>query len=460
MVTPFHSMKHQGATQWIVILVAVLSLLACKTSTPEAPTTSESTETPLFAHIPQMTLTVLRVIDDDFPEISDQDLKEILNTARSMYQDKFQIDNIRFQDAGVQSIETFFQQTLSANPERLHEIEAKRFHPGGQNNFSAKRDIILAFLKNWQIEQLQAFFPEEERSQYDSYDKLFDGISRQMTSKIDYIQSLQHNGQSILRKEKQRVRSLLNWMVALETQTEYDLVLTNTFILFDNMEQPFPHSIFTTNKVGGLSHKNEHRPTLGKRVIMGSTFGMDTDIPFFKENPKETVSRSQRNHIVGAYIIAHELGHAIFKLPDFYDLPTHCLMNNNKDITYSQGYDLLVSHSGPCPDYAPWMQARSAAYDGDWHASRKEWKQAISAYTKVLRLTPKNVDGHYGKWLAEISYKMSKGYDSLGENELAIKGAQAAVRLYKWEPAYREWLDLLQKRAPAKTDMEANGEQP
>lgn len=399
-----------------------------------------------FAHAPQAQLSVLRVVDDDFAPLSDQDMRQMLDTATRMYRDKFGLDNVRFLDKGSLSIEAFFARYLEPQGEVYRTKDARRYRPGQVNDFASQRDSILRFLKNWDVPQLQSFFPENERAAYDTYDKLYDAITGQMRDKIAEIGRLGSRGKPLLRPEKAAYRSFINWLVALENQGEYDVVITNTFILYDDMSQPSPHSIFSKAKVGGVSHRNEKRQALGGRVIMGSTFGMDTDIPFFMEQDG-AVSRARRNDVIGAYVIAHELGHALFKLPDHYDHGPECLMNNSKTLSYSAGYDLLVSHPGPCARCDTWLAARAAYWDGEYAFAHKNWRAALEAYARVPKLTPKNVDGNYAEYMAEVAYKMSLAAFSLNDRATAVRYAQTAAKLNPYNATYLSWRDSFESAA-------------
>ncbi len=394
----------------------------------------------LFEHMPPVRLSVVRVLDADFQPISDADVKTIFASAKRMYAMKFGVDNVTFIDEGTLSIEKFFGTYLQKDGPVYRAKNEKRFRVGEKNDFSKYGKEILAFLKNWPVEELQAFLPESERSKYDSYEKIHAQVIRQMKDKIAEIAAMKAGGKPLLRPEKAEFRSFLNWLTALENQDRYDLVLTNTFILYDDMAHPAPHSIFSKCKVGGVSHKNDKRTTLGGRVIMGSTFGMDTDLAFFKEYKNEKPETDLRNKVTGAYIIAHELGHALFKLPDRYDQGPTCIMNNNKDIDYFEGYAHLMKEPHPCNGDLPWLKARSRYYDGMFHFEKKEYEEAVAAFTDVVKTTPKNIDGHYGRYMAEVAYRMSKSYSERGDLKMAKKMAANAARLYRWEKTYQDWL--------------------
>ncbi len=401
---------------------------------------------PDFAHIPPMELTVVRVLDDDFTPISDDDLREILATAQHMYHDKFGVNNVTFRDAGVLSIEEFFNTNLMRDPTIYEQKQARRFRIGQTNDFSRHQASIKSFIKNWTVAELQGFFPESERADYATHDDIVRGLEEQMQRKIKEIAGFTANKQPLLRPSKAELRSFLNWLAVLENQQDYDLVLTNAFILYDDMSQPSPHSIFSKCKVGGVSHKNAHRLALGGRVIMGSTFGMDTDIPFFMEREGVRTSRHDRNRVTGAFVIAHELGHAVFKLPDHYNHPPVCLMNNSKELTYREGFDLLTTHPGPCPLCKPWLAARDAFWDAEWAFDQKNWALAEDRYNVVVRTTPKNVDGYYPGYMAYVAYKLSKVYDATKRPDLALSRAETAVKLYRWDDTYVKWRDTLKTR--------------
>lgn len=428
-----------------ILAVGFLWLIFDQTPLSSAPSSVE----PLFARIPEMKLKVVRVIDPDFTDITEEDVNTMLKSARKIYSDKFGVDNVRFVNAGHIPIDQFFASWLKKESDAFRQKDARRFRVGQKNDFEIHKPTIMAFIQNWKLEELQGFFPENERAKYDSYEKVYEGIVTQMQAKIAQIAEIQVGGKSLLKPESMEWRSFLNWLLVLETQTEYDVVLTNTFILYDDISQPAPHSIFTKCKVGGVSHKNPLRKELGQRVIMSSTFGMDTDIPMFAEyGDNGRVTRNQRDEVTGGYVIAHELGHAIFKLPDHYNHGPECLMNNAKNQTYKQGFDLLVAHPGPCLLCHPWMKARSQFFDAEWNYDHGFWETAINFYLTVMKETPKNVDGSYPGYIAYLCYKMSNAFYKVGNKEMARKGAKKAVELYKWEPLYQEWLQKLEAEAP------------
>jgi len=411
---------------------------------------SEKSEKPV-SYIPNMTLRVLRVIDNDFTDITDSDLDLILKTATEMYKSKFGVNNVTFEDAGRVSIETFFDRWMQHDSDVYKTKDQRRFKVGTINDFESHKPMIMRFIKQWSLEELQGFFPQEERPLYDTYEKIFDGIKKQMQEKIAFIQTIKLDDRSILRPEKMAMRSFLNWLVALELQNQYDVILTNTFILYDDISHPSPHSIFSKNKVGGVSHKNDSRLALEGRVIMGSTFGMDTRIPFFMEQGKALATHEERNKVTGAYIIAHELGHAIFKLPDHYNHGPECLMNNSKSLTYKEGYELLVQHSERCPICQKWLDARHIFWEAESQFDSQKYEEAISLYSKTIKGTPKNVDGSRQAYMAYISYKISKAAHALGNHSMALKGARMAVKLYPYVPVYSDWKQTLETQSPTET---------
>lgn len=424
------------------ILILLLAALAGAVLLYGA-TTPTTAADKLFRHIPQMELKVVRIIDDDFDDIDSSDMKLILATALATYRDNFGVNNVRFVDAGRLSIEEFFKRHLNEDGEVFQRKDKRRFRIGEKNDFALHKESILKYLKKWEVEELKEFFPVSDQARYDTYQKIYQGTVEQMQSKIKFITSIKENGRSVLRSEKAKFRSFINWLTALETQNEYDVVLTNTFILYDDISQPQPHSIFTKCKVGGVSHKNLQRKTLEGRVIMGSTFGMDTRIDFFMEQGKSPISRNERNQVTGAYIIAHELGHAIFKLPDFYDHGPSCLLNNSRDLSYKEGYDLLIKNPGLCPKDKAWMEARSHFWDAEHAFNSGKWRDAVEAYRDVIKMTPNNLDGSRNRYMAQIAYKMSKAYFELGQMDYARRGAEMSIKLYRWEPKYADWLQRI-----------------
>ncbi len=423
-----------------ILLVCAFPLSAqVKNSVPE-----------LFANFPDLHLKVVLVSDDDFEAISEADVRQMLDTAADMFADKFAAPKPAFEIVGSMSIEKFFAENLDRTAADFVDADKRRYKVGEKNDFEIHKKRIIHFLKRWKIKELQGFFAEKERASYDSYEKIYEGIALQMNSKISEISGLKVKDKSILRPEKADYRSYLNWRMAFMQQDKYDVVITNTFILYDDITQPFPHSIFSTCKVGGVSTKAPGLSQLGRRGIMASTFGMDTDIPFFQDPLQGKVNREQRNKIIGAFVIAHEMGHALFKLADQYDHGDECLMNNRKDISYAQGYELLIKNPGPCSRCRMYLESRSLFWDAEHDFEAKKYREAIGKYTQVVKKTPKNIDGSYREYMAKIAYKISLAHHALGEFDKALKRAKSAAKIYPWKDEYKAWVEELNRKSSSK----------
>ena len=85
-----------------------------------------------------------------------------------------------------------------------------------------------------------------------------------------------------------------------------------------------------TNASGGFGFTLSHWNTVLHDPVFVSSFS------------EEPVSEE----FIGTYLLAHELGHAILKIPDVYDHGPGCLMNTSFAPSYTDGYAALQSTHG------------------------------------------------------------------------------------------------------------------
>ena len=165
-------------------------------------------------------------------------------------------------------------------------------------------------------------------------------------------------------------------MCALKRQEDSDVVLTNTFILSDLLTEPHPHSVFGKAKIGGIAMPSPHRSALGGQVLLATTFGIDTKVAALSELGGKPATFDERAQILGAYLLAHEVAHAFFGIPDVFDHPLGCLMTSRPGATYRDGIEELEAHPTPCPRCQPYVQARKSLDRG-----REAYRKGCLLYT-------------------------------------------------------------------------------
>lgn len=396
---------------------------------------SAALEAPSLAEV---TLHVVRVLDDELPPISDQDMALILAVARETLAEKLSFDQLRLVDHGVLSAERFFADNPPSAECRAR-LAPLRFDPWAEPDFAALRPQMLAFLQRWQLPALRAYFPADQAGGLDTYDALLDRLLPAYRQKVRAIRDLRlPSGRSLLAPDKAELRSYVGWICVLAAQARYDLILTNQFVLYDLASEPYPHSVLKKCKVGGASLRSPARGALAGRALFASTFGMETDVPFLAEDPGRTLSRAERQRVTGMFILAHELGHALFKLPDFYDHPPQCLMTTTAESDYLAGYRQLQAHPGPCPACKVYVDARRLYFQALAQIERGQYAAAIAALKQVVAQTPKHIDGSYRTYLADIGVHIARAHFLAGQPEEGQRWLSSALAMDpQYEPARR-----------------------
>ena len=393
-----------------------------------------------------LALDVVIANDPDFPPISDADAAAILGEAKSTVADKLGYRGLSFRVVGRTSVKDFLDANAPLGDACTASFEPTRVRPGTRRAQDTDPKAVVSFLSRWSLDELRAFFATGDRKQLASYDVIARKLLEEFDRKVALIAGFKlAGGASLLSPEHADERSYVRWVCAMRAQDSADLVLTNAFILYDLASEPFPHSIFQKCKVGGASLLSPKRRAMRGRAMVGSTFSMMTDLPFFQEEGIEDLRPKERFEVIGAFIVAHELGHALFKLPDFYDHPKECLMTTKYETGYVSGYWYLKASPGTCDACSPWVSARRHVFVADSARSRGDIDGAISELKEAIRTTPKHIDGNYKRYIADLSYEIAELYSRKDVNE-AQRWVGAVLRVV---PDHAEALRLRDVLAPS-----------
>lgn len=397
---------------------AVLFLLPVFTPGPSAATEGAT-----------LRLDVLLVNDPDFPPVTEADARAILREAQDTFADKLAFADLSFEMKGSISVEEFLAHA-QVDPACLKELEPYRVRPDGRMPRDIPKDVVMRFLRRWQVDALQAFFPTERQKKLTSYEAIYAALMDEFARKLELIGSFQlQSGRSLLHPDTLDRRSYVRWICAVRHQPLADLVLTNAFILYDLGSEPYPHSIFAKNKVGGASLHSATRKAIGSRAVIASTFSMVTPLPYFREEGVDALSVAERQAVIGTFIVAHELGHAVFKLPDFYDHPKECLMTTKYETGYVSGYHNLKKFPGACSACQPYVAAKRHVFLAEGAVARGDRPRAIEELKEAIRTTPKHIDGSYLRYMASLSVRVAEHYVEMGDPKEARRWLQAALRI-------------------------------
>ncbi|MEZ4270689.1 MAG: tetratricopeptide repeat protein [Myxococcota bacterium] len=388
------------------MLGLVIVLLMPCVSNGEAPHTTSQ---------PLMILDVLLVNDADFPPVKRAHAAWILAEARNVLADKLGFDSIRFNVKDSVDVKAFIERNTLPDDPCLKQLTPDRVGPKQQSPQEIPTDKIQRFLKRWKLDELRAYFPEDQRNKLTDYQKVSAALIDEFARKLATIAAIHlGNGESLLSPEKIEQRSYVRWICAMRHQDEADLILTNAFILYDLGAEPYPHSIFAKNKVGGASLKSTKRQAIRGRAVVASTFSMVTDLPFFREEGADKLTAGQRLSVIGTFIVAHELGHAIFKIPDFYNHPKECLMTTQYETGYVSGYRDVLQNPGECSQCLPYVQARRLVFLATVARTEGRYKEAIDFLKEAIKTTPKHIDGDYRYYVADLSLDVAETYLAMG----------------------------------------------
>lgn len=382
-------------------------------------------------------LEVIRVIDADLSAIEDDRMARIFDSARQTFTDKFGFGSLRFVDRGLMPIEDFLARhpaTDCAAMQARYPIDGSRVPP----------EVLAAgrrWLSRWTLDELRGFFPADQRAELTDLGAIRRRLMDEFGRKIEWIKKVQLNGESLIEPSLFDKRSYTRFVCAVREQRQYDLILTNAFLLFDAADEPFPHAVFGKLKAGGASMDSPHRQALRSRALMTSTFEIDNDLEFFKNAEVAGLSPAEKDELLGAYILAHELGHAIFKIPDSYDHPAGCLMTTKMNQGYLAGYNEMKSHQDQCPKCRVYVDARLAYFRGERLFREGRYADSLKAFASVVRTTPKNVDGNYRSYMSEVAVWAARCYERLAMPGKATRMVERALKLNKRNREAQELLD-------------------
>ena len=278
------------------------------------------------------------------------------------------------------------------------------------------------------------FIDEKELARIETYDDIWSYYVAHYTRTVESMRSLKTNaGTPLVEPNKSRLRSFAAWMCALRLQRQYDVVITNAFILADLMDEPHPHAVFGKGKVGGIATESPSRSALGGQALLATTFGIDTQLPQFRELPNGPASLDERAKILGAYLLAHEIAHAIFAIPDAFDHPPGCLMTSRPGASYRDGLRELEANPRPCPRCRPYVEARSLSDRARRALAEKKHSRAHDLVAEALKKLPKQVHGSRKRRVAELLLVAADASSALGRRGQASKYRELATKLDpKW----------------------------
>jgi hypothetical protein len=371
----------------------------------------------LQAQVP-ISMDAAYVKDSRMPGISDADLQSIFAAARFTLKQKFGLDKMTFNLRGTVPVDQFFARYLNTKSDYYKSLNPKRYRFFQKNDFTPFSAEITKFLAQYKVWDLADFFPDKKKD-IKTYDQVVPLLMDAYFQKLSTLEGLKlKNGVDLIDKKNNTYQSYINWLIAMNEQDSYDLIIANTFIVYDMMNEPYPHVVTRFAKVGGSSFESPKRKGFGGYTAMFNVFEMLTDIPYFQSPyAGKNISMDLWDKIIGSYIVAHELGHMIYLIPDVYNHDHGCLMDSSKEnLDYYEGYKELEKYPEPCSKCQPYVEARNHFFNAEAMLAGKDFQNALGEYRLALKTSPDKLDGDvYKKYMSQLNYKMS--VCSLGMND-------------------------------------------
>jgi hypothetical protein len=391
------------------------------------PAIAEAADPPPPLDVSPLHLTVAIVHDPDFPPIERELAKHALDLAAQEFAKRFSVPAPTFELQHEFTLSQFLGTYAVPTDPACRPLYDARYRGGGEAEIRQKKDAAIRFFQKWPLESLQGFFDESERPSVKTYDDVYERYLKRYLKTVAAMKNLKTpKGTPLVEPEKAARRSFVAWTCAFARQNEYDVILTNTFILADLLTEPHPHAVFGKGKVGGIAARSPLRTALDGQALLASTFGIDTRLKEFSELKDGPATFEQRAKILGVYLLAHEIAHAVFGIPDVFDHPKGCLMTSRPGFTYLDGLKELEENPQPCPLCRPYVEARAAFDRSTRLYDEGRYDGAIAAALNAAKILPKQFHGSRKKRMSEIIVVASKAYFVMGKHEQARSLAQAA----------------------------------
>ncbi|MBN1899023.1 MAG: hypothetical protein JW827_09615 [Spirochaetes bacterium] len=377
-------------------------------------------------------LNVIYLEDERLPSIPEKDINIILNEARDELRLKFGAIYIHFDYKGKQDLKSFFDTYLNKGSDYYNNLSNYKYKFfSGSIDYSPFKKPILKFLKQWKLWDLKDFFDKETKKKIKTYDDVMEYLFKGYAEKLNKLESLKlENGEYLIDRENNNHNSYINWLVAMYFQDLYDIIITNTIIVYDDISKPYPHAVLRYAKVGGSSFESPNRVIFDGTSGMVNLFEMLTDISYFQKPYQEKeLNKNDWNGIIGRYIMAHELAHMIYLIPDVYDHPKQCLMDSSyATMDYYEGYKLLKKYPFECPLCKPYANAREHHLLADDLFKKEDYEEAILHYKLAKKMTPNKLDIPYSGYISLLDYKIAHTFYKLDDKKSALLYLKNALK--------------------------------
>ncbi len=326
-------------------------------------------------------LRVSVIEDPARPPLSPAEVERILGNASSAYRDRLEPASIDLQVRSRTTLPAFFEGLPADEMEDcLRRFAGNRIEEMSDYDTPTLAPKVASFLSRWPLSALQRAFPAPVRS--------YDAGARQLIA-----QMRSDAGPVFAEKSFAAVgHRFSDWACAVELQNSDDVIVTNAFVFYDLAAEPYPHTVFHGTRLSGAAMLSPQRDALFGRAVFVSTY----------------VEGPLSDAFVGTFLLAHELGHALLKVPDVYDHGAGCLMNTSFAPTYAAAYDELLQHRGYCSKCRPYREAHRFVLLLDAALQKTDLHKAEHALEAALHLLPAVVDGDAAAYKSRLLVRIAE----------------------------------------------------
>lgn len=314
----------------------------------------------------------LTIVEDPAePLVSVTQVDHVLSAAQTAYASFLEPTTLSFAVSFAVSRrltpDAYFAQL---DPTAMHDCLA-RFAGGRAEKISdydrpSLAATVASFLSRWSLQTLSRAFPEDVHS--------YEQAARRLVAEMRHEAVSAHDRGLLTARPGHRFS---DWLCAMEVQRDDDVVLSNMYVFYDLANEPYPHTVFHHSRLSGAAMFSAAREPLFGRAVFVSTYS------------EEPVS----DEFVGTYLLAHELGHAILKIPDVYDHGSGCLMNTSFAPSYAQGYAALPRGPFLCSKCRTYREAHAAVLEMQVALSRNDLPLAERKLERAVTQLPAFADG-------------------------------------------------------------------
>jgi hypothetical protein len=224
-----------------------LAVLALAVLAPSSVSWAEASSPPLV-------LEVALVDDPELPPLDDTLVARALAAASDTFAQRFAVTAPRFTVVARFGLESFMKRYAKASSPECSALLAARYKGGGRAELLTQKDAALRFFQRWPLEDLRTFVAPEAREAVKDYEALHAAYMDKYLATLATLESLSTpHGTPLIAKASREGRSHAAWSCALAAQRQFDVIITNTFILADILTEPHPHAVFGKAKVGGIA---------------------------------------------------------------------------------------------------------------------------------------------------------------------------------------------------------------